>query len=85
MNKMGFNFNKLADKFPYPNAFKTGKVEGAVIMTGCNHEEYFHAIEIQEAFEDGKRFVDITHDGLGNVRALYYNPKTKQYEWEDKK
>ncbi|MDD5192175.1 MAG: hypothetical protein PHH54_06980 [Candidatus Nanoarchaeia archaeon] len=35
--------------------------------------------------ENMRRFVDYTHDGLGKVRALFYNPKTKQYEFEKSK
>ena len=32
----------------YPKEFKTGNTDVA-IMTGFNHEEYFHGVELQEA------------------------------------
>lgn len=32
--------------------------------------------------EDKRRFVDITHDGTGRICNVYYNPQTRQYEYE---
>jgi len=32
--------------------------------------------------KEEKRFVDFTHDGLGRIGRLYYNFKTKRYDFE---
>jgi len=55
MNKMGkTKLNKLEGiSSTYPEAFKP-QLPTATIMTGYAHEEYFHAIEVQETLVESK-------------------------------
>jgi hypothetical protein len=47
-----FNFRRLESIFPkYPEALKI-QLPAAAIMTGYAHEEYFHAIGVQEALNN---------------------------------
>ena len=32
--------------------------------------------------DEKKRFVDITHNGLGRICKVYHNSRTKKYEFE---
>ena len=45
---------KKLTNIEYPKGFKTTENANAAVLTGHNHEEYFHAIEMQQAIQESK-------------------------------